>query len=295
MSLLASGVEGAGQEVQALTGKKPGDSGLPRVLSIGAIIALVGVLLYESRALWAEWSLLQGARVTARQSQIVGYRDITPSACYANPPDDWFRDAGDDSLLWARWKEGIGHEWYRFPRGQLDQGRLHHPLTPFLTHPIDFPVVENDGGEIWERIPPDAKVVGQTLLGIKCVYPVLVLDKVQVVNDLVREHPYLVAFNSFAPTSEAVSIFESECEGRRLTMAATGYFHDGKPLLCDRGTESLWYEEAGALKSVAGLYKGARLQQVGHPGIVSWKSWMDHNAGSRLLVGADRSRGIPRE
>ena len=61
---------------------------------------------------------------------------------------------------------------------------------------------------------------------------------------MVHDHPFLdrQSIRSLPP-NEAVSIFDASLNGHRVTMAATGYFHDGKPLLYDRGTESLWVEE----------------------------------------------------
>ena len=76
-------------------------------------------------------------------------------------------------------------------------------------------------------------------------------------------------------------------------MAATGYFHDGKPVLYDRGTQSLWVEEDESLTAVTGKHRGVKLARVAHLTPVTWKTWLSQNQTSRLLVGADRSRGIP--
>jgi hypothetical protein len=266
-----------------------------RALTVGAIIVVLSFLLFEAHSLWAEWNLLQGDVGTARQSAVVGYRNITPVATYAECPADWFRASGDQSLLWSRWEDGTGHRWYRFKQGDIDQARLRRPQSLFVPRAIDFSMVQTDTGEIWQRVPMDAPVIGLTLLGVKCAYPVMILSKVQVVNELVQEHPFLIVMNVFAPSNEAVSIFDAEREGHRLTMAPTGYLLDNKPLLYDRGTESLWCEQAESLKAVAGALKGKELPRVAHPSPVTWKSWLAQNQNSRLLVGADRSRGIPPE
>ena len=126
-------------------------------------------------------------------------------------------------------------------------------------------------------------------------YPVLVLSKVQVVNDVVEEHPFLLAVNLFAPPDKAYSIYDANHEGHRLTMEASGYFHDGKPLLYDRGTRSLWVEDTDTLTAIAGKHKRAKLARVASPAPVAWKTWLDRNRESRLLVGADRDHGIPAE
>ena len=40
-------------------------------------------------------------------------------------------------------------------------------------------------------------------------------------------------------------------KGQRLTMGLSGYLRDHKPVLYDRGTESLWVIEGDELKSFA--------------------------------------------
>ena len=154
----------------------------------------------EAQSLWKQWSQLQIEIGGANKNQIIGYRDIAPLASYAEGPGDWFRDEGDQSLLWSKWEAGVGHQWFHFRHGDIDRAHLSRPKTLFVSRPIDYPLIETAGGEIWQRIPPDSAVVGHTLLGLKCVYPVLVLGKVQVVNDLVHDHPFLVVSNAFAPS-----------------------------------------------------------------------------------------------
>jgi hypothetical protein len=105
----------------------------------------------------------------------------------------------------------------------------------------------------------------------------------------------LIVVNLFAPPQEAFSVFEAELDGRRLIMATTGYFQDGKPLLFDRGTESLWLEDKTALRAVTGKLKNKPLPRVARLVPVTWSAWLSQNGQSRLLVGADRSRGIPTE
>jgi Protein of unknown function (DUF3179) len=264
-----------------------------RCATVGVIIALGGFVVAEAHSLWTAWSNLQVEIGGAHNSQVIGYRDIAPTACYAEVPDDWFRREGDQSLLWAKWEEGVGHRWFHFRHGDIDGARLSRPKTVFVSRPIDYPLVETAGGEIWQRIPPESQVVGHTLLGLKCVYPVLVLGKVQVVNDLVDDHPYLVVSNAFASADQAYSIFDADVNGQRVTMAATGYFHDDRPILYDRGAQSLWVEEGETLTAVTGEHRGLKLARVAHPAPVTWKTWLSQNQTSRLLVGADRTRGIP--
>lgn len=266
---------------------------IARGLTIGAIVVMAGLALAQAHNLWTQWTQLQIEIGGANKSQIIGYRDIAPLASYAEGPGDWFRQEGDQSLLWAKWEEGVGHQWFRFRLGDIDRARLSRPNTIFVSRAIDYPLIETAGGEIWQRIPPESSVVGHTLLGLKCVYPVLVLDKVQVVNDLVHDHPFLVVCNAFDSSDQACSIFDANLNGQRVTMAATGYFHDGKPVLCDRGNQSLWHEIDESLTAVTGEHRGLKLTRIAQLTPVTWKTWLSQNQSSRLLVGADRTRGVP--
>jgi Protein of unknown function (DUF3179) len=277
------------------TVRQPSSRLVARGLTIAAIVALVGVLVIEARRLWEEWTQLQGEVASVNHNAVIGYRDIAPRISYAACPPEWSRREGDHSLLWATWEAGVGHQWFRFSHGDIDLAHVAKPQTVFVSRAIDYPVIEMGGGEVWQRVPADSEVVGHTLQGVKCVYPVLVLGKVQVVNDVVQEHPFLVVANLFASPDQAYSIYDANHDGRRLTMAATGYFHDNKPLLYDRGTRSLWVEEKDGLTAIAGEHKQLKLARVASPAPVTWKAWLSQNRTSRLLIGADRQRGIPSE
>ncbi len=267
--------------------------GIARGLTIGAIIVLTGFAAAEAHSLWKEWQRLQVEIGGASTTQVIGYLDIAPQASFAEGPGEWFRSEGDQSLLWARWEEGVGHQWFRFRHGDLDRARLSRPETIFVSRAIDYPLIETAGGEIWKRVPPESSVVGHTLLGLKCVYPILVLSKVQVVNDLVQDYPFLVVSNAFASPDQAYSIYDANLNGQRVTMTATGYFHDSKPVLCDRGTQSLWLEDDESLTALTGSHRGQKLARVGRLTPVTWKNWVRQNQTGRLLVGADRTHGVP--
>ena len=267
-----------------------------RLFLVGAVILVLAIFVFKgARSLWQEWALLQDAVGSARASAPVGFRDIAPTASYAAPPGELIRQEGNETLLWSRWEKGVGHHWFHFPKADIDLALLRHPDTVMSSRAIDYPVVESSGGTIWKRLPPECTVVGHKLVGLRCAYPVTVLGKVQVINDIVQDHPYLIVVNLFAADNEAYSIFEAELDGHRVTMAASGYYHDGKPLLYDRGTESLWREEGDHLKGAAGKHKGATLARVAKLTPVSWKSWLAQYQDCRLLVGADRSQATPSE
>jgi len=267
-----------------------------RVIKISAIALLALFVGTQLRQLWREWSRLQWELHRAGNSVIVGYPNIHPNLSYASKPADWYRVEGDTVFLWGGWKDGVGHRWFRMKLGDLDQSEITEPIGRDVTQAIDQPVVERGGGDIWSRIPAGAQVVAPILEGTPCVYPLPVLQKVWVVNDLVNDHPYVIVFNPGLPTDQAVSIFDATLEGRRMTLGTSGFLHKGRPVLYDRGTESLWIQDEGGLTAVSGERKGMRLPLVTRPIPVSWGDWISRNPSSRLVAGAmPRPRTHPPE
>jgi hypothetical protein len=264
------------------------------VAAIVATLLISGFLFVEAGKLWREWSLLQREVRAAHLHAPVGYVNIAPVASYAEAPGPWLRQDGSEVRLWSGWREGAGHEWFHFAKGDVDPARIVRAGRVFISRAVDYPLVEDANGAIWKRLPSESIVVGSTLEGQKCVYPLGILNKVEVINDVVEGHPYLI-LNPSVPQSDRYSIYDAALDGHRVTLAGTAYFLDGKPMFSDRGTGSLWSELEGSLRAVAGKYRGRRLGRVAHPDPETWGSWLGRNGQGRLLVGADRTPGIPTE
>ncbi len=269
---------------------KPRVSRSCAALLIVALLAFIGL---ESHTLWGEWALLLADLGQSEQSTVIAYPDIMPIMNYAQRPPNWFHDEPGESLLWQRWVDGVGHRWFHLGKGELDPGRITGTDFPFQVRPIDEPVVEPRGGEIWTRLPGRSPVVVAKLAGATCVYPLPVLAKVQVVNDVVAGRPYLIVCDAHVPSQASVSVYDALWDGRRATMAPTGYYVDAHPLLFDRRTQSLWTERESELVALAGKSKGARLPRIDQPAPTPWKDCLARGETIRLVVGADRTHAIP--
>ncbi len=260
-----------------------------RALAGLAVILLLGFILDTGRTLWAEWGSLQQDQVRERDSAIVGYLNINPDVSYAARPDNWSHDEGEDSLLWAGWKDGQ-HRWFRFAKGGLDPRKLSLPIGRDAIQAIDYPVYEREGDPRWGRVPAEASVVGFEQDGAAIAYPMKVLQKVLVVNEQIGDRSFLVTYTP----GETVSVYEATLEGHRVTLGHGGYFRErSRPLLYDRGTESLWSEGKGGMVAVAGRRKGATLKFVAKPPIVAWSRWRNEHPDGLLVIGADRSKAMP--
>jgi Protein of unknown function (DUF3179) len=282
-------------EVQTRPAEKRATDPLIRALAIGAILVVSVVAIGLGMSLWREWRFLRLESDYAELNTVIGYPNVAPILTFAQRPKNWFHEEGNEALLWSEWVSGVGHRWYHFAPGEIDKSKVIMPRMHNRARAIDYPVVEIDDGEYWRKIPAKVQVVGCSLGGQSCAYPVPVLVQVQVINDLITDHAYLITLNLMAPAAEAFSVFDPVLEGHRLTMAPTGYFLAGKPLLCDRGTSSLWCEDRDSLRAVTGKYKGQKLPRLARPVPVAWQSWCSENPHCRLVVGADRSHSIPVE
>lgn len=270
--------------------------GWVRVAVVAAVFTLIGYpLVAVGWMLWDEVQALRQEAQAAADSVVVGYPNISPSVSNAKKPDPWFRVEGETVLLWAGWKQNQGHGWFRARLGDFDRGAIGDPVGRDITRAIDDPAVENGDGPIWRRIPGSAQVVGLALDGCPCAYPMTVLGKVLIVNDVIEEHPYLVHLDPFDRTTP-VSIFDATLDDHRITLGSSGLTIRGKHVLYDRGTESLWADDGRALTAFAGEYKGKVLPLVARVGAVAWDDWRASHPHARLLVGSlDRKSQLPSE
>jgi hypothetical protein len=204
----------------------------------------------------------------------------------AERPEPWARREGDFLLLWAGWDPGRDHHWFRARKGDLDEARVSAPIGRDVVNAIEDPLVEMSGGAIWEKLPGAAEVVGDQINGTTVAYPTALLRRVCVVNDLIGERPYLVGSSVEKGPNTPFAIFDAQLNGHRLILGTAGFLLQGRPVLYDRETESLWVEDGDAMRAVSGKNKGCSLPLVSRMTPTRWDAWRARNPQSRLLVGA---------
>ena len=276
------------------TPAKPKRNTSPAVKVIAGVasLGLAGFIAVEGKVLWREFRELRAEEEEGRRKDVIGYRDIHPDINQATPPADWCHDEDDWTLLWAGWRGGE-HSWFRVNRGEVHREELSRPFGQDAIRAIDHPIIEDRAGAIWARIPDDSPVSILMHAGTHRSYPMLVLEKVLVVNDVIGGTAVLITYNPFRREPEPPSLFDPVLDGRRITMGLSGYLLLGKPLLYDRGTTSFWVERAEGLVAIAGPHKGATLARLARLDRTTWSAWRDGHADGRVLVGSDRSKPRP--
>lgn len=268
----------------------PGKS--PKSMILGATALLSGFVLLSVPALWSEFQALRGDWELIRQGVPLAFIDISPNPSYAEPPDNWAHTREGQLYLWSGWN-GNGHGWFRVGVGDLDPSVLHKPMGRDVVRAIDQTIVEVGRGQHWQRLQPETPVVGLKVGGVETAYPLLLLQKVEVVNDTINGQPVAVVCTPFVPEEISVRAFTPVLDGERLTFGLSGHFRGiaRSPLLYDRQSESLWMVSEGELACVGGPHKGARLKSLVQPTPVRWDRWQNGHEGGRLVVGAERGQG----
>ena len=238
---------------------------LPRWLALATLGVLVLFVVVQGSILAREWFSLRTELQTVSDTVVVGYLNIMVNPSCAERPENWFHDDGEHTLIWAGWKHNVGHGWFRVGRGEVDQTKISARFGRDVLQAIDYPLAEISGGTIWSRVPASAQVFGVEVGELPSVYPLRLLDKVEVVNDQVGDRPLLVTFSPLLRIDQSVRVYDPVLDGRRLTMGLSGYFQDRSPLLYDRGTESLWIDSEKGLSAIAGSLKGSVLRAISRP------------------------------
>jgi len=261
-------------------------------VSVPVLSVLGAFVAFEGHGLWKEWQSFRGDLQTASTQSFVGYHNIYPKFSTARHPKDWFRTEGDVLLLWAGWG-GKQHLWFKAKKGELDPSRLSEPIGRDVYRGIADPMIETGGGPIWDRVPSDAAVVGESLEDSPSAYPLVVLRRVGLVHDTIKNHPYLLVFTPVTPGEQTIGVYDLESAGSNFHLGTSGYLLDNKVLLYDRETESLWVEGEKSLNAISGAQKGKQLPLVDRPVTVTWSAWKTNHPGSRLVVGSRDDETVP--
>jgi uncharacterized protein DUF3179 len=121
-------------------------------------------------------------------------------------------------------------------------------------------------------------VIGVSLEGESHVYPVHIVERHQVVNDVLAGRPIVVSYDPLAGSPRA---YERSLEGRVLEFGVAGLLYNANFLLYDRATQSLWCQIRG--DAVAGPLAGRVLRRI-DARQETLASWLERHPDSRVLA-----------
>jgi Protein of unknown function (DUF3179) len=121
-------------------------------------------------------------------------------------------------------------------------------------------------------------VLGVSLGDDSRVYPVHIMERHQVVNDVVAGRPIVVTYDPLAGTP---LVYERTQGGRVLEFGVAGLVYNANFLLFDRATDSLWSQFLG--DALAGPLAGQRLRRV-EVRQETLASWLERHPDSKVLA-----------
>jgi hypothetical protein len=126
----------------------------------------------------------------------------------------------------------------------------------------------------------ESPVIGVSRGGESRVYPVHVIERHQVVNDVLAGTPVVVTYD---PLAGAPAAWERRVDDRVLEFGVAGLLYNANFLLYDRATESLWSQLRG--DALAGPLAGRRLARV-PVRQETLAAWLERHPDSRVLAPA---------
>lgn len=133
---------------------------------------------------------------------------------------------------------------------------------------------------------PEDLVIGLIVNGQPKAYPLYILSRYHVVNDVVAEKALLISFCEVCSGASAFSPEVNELPKHFLTFQICGRKY-GTFEICDIETRSRWHPFAG--KAMEGMLKGTSLKRIPIY-YESWKSWRFKYPKTLVLNGSDNIR-----
>ncbi len=110
-------------------------------------------------------------------------------------------------------------------------------------------------------------VIGVSIDGDTRAYPITVLSRHEIVNDVVGGQPIAV---TFCPLCFTGIVYDRRVEGRELEFGVSGKLVMNDLVMFDRQTDSLWQQILG--EGIDGHFKGTRLTPVSATQ-TTWDQW----------------------
>jgi len=226
----------------------------------------------------------------ARDREPMGYVGISaeqpefkPSSCV--------REQDGRMYLWA----GSGAKgqagWFDVTATDLPLRQFTYAFGRDRVKTIDYPILQDPDGEIARRIYPERTVLGLNFNGFARAYPITVMDKVEVVNDMFGDRAVAV---TFCPLVRKPAVYDRSLAGESISLGSSGYCYKEMFVLYDRRTDSLWIPRNEGLTAITGQLVGKVLPLLSaQVDETTWGEWRRRHPNTEVVVGADRTRGIP--
>lgn len=255
-------------------------------------LSLLGVCVIGKLGsqLYLDMKSLSVELAVARDREPIGYVGIS-SEHPEFKPRSCVREQDGRVYLWAGTGVKGQASWFDVTATDMPVRQFAYAFGRDRIKTIDYPIVQSADGEIARRIYPERPVLGMDFNGIVRAYPITVMDKVEVVNDTFGETAVAV---TRCPLISKPAVFVRLLDGESVSLGSSGYCYEGMFVLYDRRTDSLWYPQGEGLMAITGTLAGKVLPLLNvQAEETTWGEWLRRHPDTEVVVGADRTRGIP--
>ncbi|RMG69712.1 MAG: DUF3179 domain-containing protein [Chloroflexi bacterium] len=150
--------------------------------------------------------------------------------------------------------------------------------------PIDDPQFESIE-EAAEWLQPQSPVIAFELNGDARAYPLAILTRHEIVNDVVGGEPVAV---TFCPLCNSAIVFERTVDGDVLRFGVSGLLRNSDLIMWDDKTQSWWQQLTG--EGIVGAYTDTQLNIQGS-NVVSFEAFMEQYPDGQVLDPGSRRYG----
>src|SRR5574341_1140126 len=190
-----------------------------------------------------------------------------------NPPIDTSRIA----QVWNK------TDFCKFQEGVFDEiisGGVPRDGIP----PIDNPEFESiDAASQW--LQPQSPVIAFELNGIAHAYPLAILTRHEIANDVIGDVPVAV---TFCPLCNSAIVFDRRVEGETLRFGVSGLLRHSDLIMWDDKTQSWWQQFTGT--GIVGTYTDVQLTMLLSQ-LVSFEAFAAQYPDGEVLAGSGRGYG----
>ncbi len=110
-------------------------------------------------------------------------------------------------------------------------------------------------------------------------YSVSKLSRHEVANTMLGDAPIAVGY---WPLVDLAAVYSRTIDGKKLTIAPSGWTYNNTFVLYDRETGTLWYPYRKGLKGIQGVYFKRWLHKIESED-TKWKKWHRKHPASKIL------------
>lgn len=150
--------------------------------------------------------------------------------------------------------------------------------------PIDNPTFETiAAGDEW--LQPQSPVIALEVGDVARAYPLAILTRHEIVNDVIDGQPVAV---TFCPLCNSAIVFDRTLDGEVHRFGVSGLLRNSDLIMWDDVTESWWQQFTG--EAIVGDYTG-RFLDILPSFVVSWQAYKDQYPDGQVLSTNGRTYG----